>query len=154
MEDAGSVSTHDGSRVLRYNCQPETSRNQRNAQQSVGWERDLSESLAVFPLVDRVAQIGERDTHMPLTYRHGVWLALVMLAVASPAVAQTMPPDALVVKKAEYELYYMPQYREDGERAVLLLDQAVAVAKAKYGTTYRGTACKVHLYPLPNGVAM
>ena len=90
---------------------------------------------------------------MPLTYRHGVWLALVMLAVASPAVAQTMPPDALVVKKAEYELYYMPQYREDGERAVLLLDQAVAVAKAKYGTTYRGTACKVHLYPTPNGVA-
>lgn len=79
--------------------------------------------------------------------------ALVMLAIASPSIAQTMPADALVVKKAEYELYYMPQYRVDAERAVRLLDQAVAVAKAKYGITYRGTPCTVNLYPTPNGKA-
>lgn len=82
------------------------------------------------------------------------WLVVVLLLLpADMAVAQTMPADALVIKKVEYELYYMPQYREDGERAVLLLDQAVAVAKAKYGTTYRGAPCKVNLYPTPNQYA-
>ncbi len=86
-------------------------------------------------------------------FRYGIAFALLMVAVATPAVAQTMPEDALVIKKAEYELYYMPQYREDGERAVTLLDNAVAVAKAKYGTTYRGTPCKINLYPTPNGSA-
>lgn len=90
---------------------------------------------------------------MVLRFRYGIAFALLMVAVATPAVAQTMPADSLVIKKAEYELYYMPQYREDGERAVTLLDNAVAVAKAKYGTTYKGVPCKVNLYPTPNGYA-
>ena len=90
---------------------------------------------------------------MALRFRYGIAFALLIVGVATPAVAQTMPADALVIKKAEYEVYYMPQYREDGERAVLLLDQAVAVAKAKYGTTYRGIPCTVNLYPMPNGYA-
>lgn len=90
---------------------------------------------------------------MPLTHRFGTAYALVMLAIANPSIAQTMPADALVVRKAEYELHYVPQYRDDAERAVRLLDQAVAVAKAKYGTTYRGTPCTVNLYPTANGKA-
>ena len=82
------------------------------------------------------------------------WLVAVLLLLpAGSAIAQTMPAAALVVKTADYELYYMPEYPQDGERAVLLLDRAVAVAKAKYGTTYRGTPCKVHLYPTPTGMA-
>ena len=82
------------------------------------------------------------------------WLVVVLLLLpVGMAVAQTMPAEAVVIKKPEYELYYMPQYREDGERAARLLDQTVAVAKAKYGTTYRGTPCRVHLYPTPNGKA-
>ena len=80
-------------------------------------------------------------------------LALLILVSAHAALAQEMPADAVVVKTLEYELYYMPQYREDGERAVVLLNGAVAAAKAKYGTTYRGTPCTVNLYPIPNGKA-
>ena len=90
---------------------------------------------------------------MPLTHRVGASYALVLLAIASPSIAQTMPEDALVVRKAEYELYYAPQYRDDAERAVRLLDQAVAVAKAKYGTSHRGIPCTVNLYPTANGKA-
>ena len=80
-------------------------------------------------------------------------LALLILVSAHAALAQEMPADAVVAKTLEYELYYMPQYREDGERAVVLLNGAVAAAKAKYGTTYRGTPCTVNLYPIPNGKA-
>ena len=80
-------------------------------------------------------------------------LALLILVSAHTAFAQEMPADAVVVKTLEYQLYYMPQYPEDGARAVVLLNNAVAVAKAKYGTTYLGTPCAVNLYPIPNSRA-
>ena len=78
--------------------------------------------------------------------------SLVLLA-AGNVVAQVMPSSSIVVKKPEYELYYLPEHREDGERAVRLLDQTVAVAKAKYGTIYRGAPCKINLYPETNRYA-
>ena len=104
-------------------------------------------------LVDGTQHASVHRSVVTRPSRRGAAYAFVMLAIASPSIAQTMPADALVLKKAEYELYYMPQYRVDAERAVALLDQAVAVAKAKYGTTYRGTPCTVNLYPTSNGKA-
>lgn len=81
------------------------------------------------------------------------FVVVLLLLPAGMAVAQTMPADAVVIKKPEYELFYMPQYREDGERAARLLDQTVAAAKAKYGITYRGVPCTVNLYPSANSRA-
>lgn len=79
--------------------------------------------------------------------------ALLLAPNANDVIAQEMPPGSTVVRTPAYELHYMPQYRTDGERAARLLDNAVVVAGAKYGTVYRGVPCRVNLYPMPNSKA-
>lgn len=82
-----------------------------------------------------------------------LWIGLWALLGVSSVSAQTMPAEALSIKTLEYEIYYMPAYREDATHAADLLSHAVTVAKAKYGTTYLGVPCAIHLYPTPNGRA-